>query len=208
MYERVVKRILDLILGIIVLPFFGLAILIIAPLVFFEDRGPVFYNAARVGKDRKVFIMYKFRTMKVNSPDLKMSDGSTYNDPNDPRATKIGNFLRRTSLDELPQVLNVLKGDMSFIGPRPDLEDEVALYFEGESEKLTVKPGLSGYAQVYGRNAIAWHDRITLDIYYVQHFGFALDMKILFRTISSVFLQKDIYVAASAEQKGNGGDRA
>ena len=195
MYKSVVKRFFDIVLSIIALPFFGLATLIIAPLIYFDDKGPVFYNAPRVGKDRRLFKMYKFRTMRVNAPDLKMGDGSTYNGPDDPRVTKFGSWLRKTSLDEIPQVLNILKGDMSLIGPRPDLQNEVELYFEGEERKLAVKPGITGYAQVYGRNAIAWHDRIALDVYYVENVRFSLDVRIFFRTFGAVFSQEGVFIA-------------
>jgi lipopolysaccharide/colanic/teichoic acid biosynthesis glycosyltransferase len=190
----VVKRILDLALGLIALPFVVLEFIIIAPFVYHEDKGPVFYNAPRIGKDGKSFLMYKYRSMYVDAPDLKMEDGSTYNGADDPRQTKIGAFLRKTSLDELPQVLNVLKGEMSFIGPRPDLSEEAALYEGNEGHKLLVKPGISGYAQVYGRNAIAWHDRLALDVYYVEHQSFFLDVRIFFKTFAVVFAQEGVYV--------------
>jgi lipopolysaccharide/colanic/teichoic acid biosynthesis glycosyltransferase len=156
-------------------------------------RGPLFYNAPRIGRGGKPFKLYKFRTMIVDAPDLKEADGSTYNAADDPRLTKVGKVLRRTSLDELPQVLNILKGEMSFLGTRPDLAEEVALYRPGEEVKLELRPGLSGYAQVYGRNAIAWHQRLALDAYYVQHLSFILDLKIFFRTFYTVFSTEGVY---------------
>ena len=119
MYVRFVKRLLDIVFGLIAMPILGILILIFGPQIKREDNGPIFYNAPRVGKDGVEFKMYKFRSMKVNAPDLKMADGSTYNGADDPRMTRIGAFLRRTSIDEVPQFLNVLKGDMSLIGPRP-----------------------------------------------------------------------------------------
>jgi lipopolysaccharide/colanic/teichoic acid biosynthesis glycosyltransferase len=194
MYRRFGKRFFDLVLGVIALPFVALQFVIVAPLIKGEDGGRVFYNAPRVGQHGQSFIMYKYRSMRMNAADLKMDDGSTYNGANDPRLTKIGAFLRRSSLDELPQVINILKGQMSFIGPRPDLAEEVALYEPGEERKLEVKPGLSGYAQVYGRNAIPWHERLKLDSYYVEHLGFSLDVRIFFKTFGVVFSQKDVYV--------------
>lgn len=194
MYRHVVKRLFDIVLGIIALPLIALEFIIVAPLIYFEDKGTIFYNAPRVGRNHKPFIMYKYRSMRMNAPDLKMADGSTYNGADDPRQTKIGAFLRKTSLDELPQVFNVLKGDMSFIGPRPDLAEEVALYEGDEARRLEVRPGLSGYAQVYGRNAIAWHDRLALDVYYVDHESFLLDLKIFFKTFAVVFAQEGVYV--------------
>jgi lipopolysaccharide/colanic/teichoic acid biosynthesis glycosyltransferase len=194
-YKRGIKRLLDILLSIIALPFVGLALLVLAPFIYFEDKGTVFYNAPRIGRGGRPFIMYKLRTMRMNAPDLKMEDGSTYSAPDDPRQTRMGIFLRRTSLDELPQVLNVLKGDMSLIGPRPDLADEVALYQGDDYRKLEIKPGISGYAQVYGRNAIAWKDRRVFDVYYVEHLSFLLDARIFFKTFAVVFGQKGIYAA-------------
>ncbi|MDR1016849.1 MAG: sugar transferase [Coriobacteriales bacterium] len=192
-YVRVVKRLFDILLSLIALPFIGIQWLICAPLIKHEDAGPVFYNAPRVGRGGRAFTLYKYRSMRVGAPDLKEADGSTYNAADDPRQTKIGAFLRKTSLDELPQVLNILKGDMSWLGPRPDLAREVALYRPGEEAKLLMRPGLSGYAQVYGRNAIAWHERLALDRYYVQHVGFALDCKIFLRTFYTVFSGEGVF---------------
>ena len=131
MYVRFEKRIWDIVIGLIALPFVLLIIAVLAPLIKLEDGGPVFYNAARVGKDGVDFKMYKLRSMRVNAPDLIMEDGSTYNGADDPRMTKIGAFMRKTSLDEMPQFFNVLLGDMSVVGPRPDLRRETELY-EGE----------------------------------------------------------------------------
>lgn len=122
MIYKFFKRLFDIIISLIALPFVLLVILIFGPIIYFTDKGPIFYNAPRLGKKGKVFKMYKLRSMKVNSPDLKNADGSTYNGKNDPRVTKIGKFLRKTSLDEFPQFFNVLKGDMSFIGERGIIE--------------------------------------------------------------------------------------
>lgn len=194
MYLRFGKRICDLAVGIVALPFVLIIIAVLAPIIHFEDKGPVFYNAPRVGKDGRDFKMYKLRSMRVNAPDLVMEDGSTYNGADDPRMTKIGAFMRRTSLDEIPQFLNVLKGDMSVVGPRPDLRRETKLYEGDEGEKLTVKPGITGYAAVYGRNSLPWHDRLALDVYYVRNVTFALDVKVFFRTFATVFKQEGIYV--------------
>jgi lipopolysaccharide/colanic/teichoic acid biosynthesis glycosyltransferase len=137
--------------------------------------------------------MYKLRTMSVNAPDFRQPDGSAFSAADDPRQTQVGSWLRRTSFDELPQLLNVLKGDMSFIGPRPDDLKEAALYNEEEARKLEQRPGISGYAQVYGRNAINWHERLALDVEYINKISFALDVKIFFRTFAVVFMQRDIY---------------
>ena len=194
MYQHVFKRLLDIVIGVIALAPVCLVILIFGIAIKLEDRGPVFYNAPRVGKDGRDFIMYKLRSMRVNAPDLVMEDGSTYNGADDPRMTKVGALLRKTSLDELPQFLNVLKGDMSVIGPRPDLRRETELYTGEEGLKLTVTPGITGYAAVMGRNSLPWHDRLTLDVYYVKHISFALDAKVFFRTFATVFKQEGIYV--------------
>ena len=127
MYARFGKRLLDILIGIVALPFVAIILLIVAPFIHFEDKGPVFYNAPRIGKGGREFKMYKLRSMKVNAPDLTMPDGSTYNGADDPRMTRMGTFMRKTSIDELPQILNVIKGDMSLSGPRPDLERETEL---------------------------------------------------------------------------------
>lgn len=194
MYLRFGKRVCDLVIGIVALPFVLLIIAVLAPIIHFEDKGPVFYNAPRVGKDGRDFKMYKLRSMRVNAPDLVMEDGSTYNGADDPRMTRIGAFMRRTSLDEIPQFFNVLKGDMSVVGPRPDLRRETELYEGDEGEKLTVKPGITGYAAVYGRNSLPWHDRLALDVYYVRNVTFGLDVKVFFRTFSTVFKQEGVFV--------------
>jgi lipopolysaccharide/colanic/teichoic acid biosynthesis glycosyltransferase len=193
-YEKYVKRAFDIGIGVAAMPVVGALVAVLGPQIYLEDKGPIFYNAPRVGKDGKLFTMYKFRSMKVNAPDLKMEDGSTYNGPDDPRLTKIGAFMRRTSLDEMPQFLNVLKGDMSFIGPRPDLEREVALYEGNEHEKLKVKPGITGYAAAYGRNSLPWHERLKMDVYYVHNMSFAFDVKIFFKTIKTVLFRENINI--------------
>lgn len=213
MYQRFGKRLCDLAIGIVALPFVLLVMAVLAPLIHFEDKGPVFYNAPRVGKGGRDFTMYKLRSMKVNAPDLVMEDGSTYNGADDPRMTKIGAFMRRTSLDEIPQFLNVLKGDMSVVGPRPDLRRETELYQGDEGEKLSVKPGITGYAAVYGRNSLPWHDRLALDVYYVRNVSFALDAKVFFRTFATVFKQEGVFVeggeaAEDGGQAAEGGKRA
>ena len=199
LYPRFIKRLLDLLLGIISLPFIGIAHLVIALLIRSDSKGPILYSAPRVGQHGRSFIMYKYRTMYPDSPDLKEPDGSTYNAPDDPRLTRFGAILRRNSLDELPQVINVLKGDMSFIGPRPDLAEEVACYDGEEQLKLDLKPGMSGYAQVYGRNAIPWHDRLALDVFYVKNQSFALDTKVFFKTFVAVIAQEGVFQRDSGE---------
>lgn len=201
MYVRFGKRVGDIVVGIIALPFVLLIIAVLAPFIHFEDKGPVFYNAPRVGKDGQDFKMYKLRSMRVNAPDLVMEDGSTYNGADDPRMTRVGAFMRKTSLDEMPQFLNVLKGDMSVVGPRPDLRRETELYEGEEGLKLTVKPGITGYAAVYGRNSLPWHDRLALDVFYVRNISFLLDVKVFFKTFSAVFNQEGVFVEDGEQGK-------
>lgn len=200
MYAHGVKRLLDIVLSLVALPFALVIIAVLVPLIRMEDKGPAFYNAPRVGKDGRPFVMYKLRSMKVNAPDLLMEDGSTYNGADDPRMTRIGAFMRKTSLDEVPQVLNVLKGDMALIGPRPDLQREVDLYQGNEALKLTVKPGITGYAAVYGRNSLPWRERLKLDVHYVQNLSFLLDAKVFFRTFAVVLGQEGVYVDEDASE--------
>ena len=143
MYKYLIKKFLDIILAIILLPFLFAIIIVIGPFIYLEDGGSVFYISKRLGKRGRVFEMYKFRTMKENSRDIRNADGSTFNSIDDPRVTRMGRILRRTSIDELPQIINVLKGDMSFIGPRPDLPEHIMLYTKEEKRKLKIKPGIT-----------------------------------------------------------------
>ncbi|MGN9119667.1 sugar transferase [Turicibacter bilis] len=203
MYKKYFKRLLDV---IIVIPGILIGLILMIPIaitIYLEDKGPVFYNAERLGKNGKVFKMYKFRSMKVNAPDLRMADGSTFNGENDPRLTKVGCFIRKTSLDEIPQLLNVLKGDMSLIGPRPDLPEHKKMYVGNEERKLEVQPGITGYSQAYFRNSIEWKERIQNDIYYIDHLTFIMDIKVLLKTIHSVFFRKNIYVNNCKKKQNN-----
>lgn len=197
MYKHFFKRLFDFIVSLIALPFVLLFIIILAPIIFLTDRGPVFYNAPRLGKKGKVFKMYKLRSMRVNSPDLKNADGSTYNGANDPRVTKIGKIMRKTSLDELPQFLNVLKGDMSLIGPRAHLTTNYKGYDqldEIHKKRIDVRPGITGYSQAYFRNSITSAEKLKNDAYYVDHLSFWFDIKIFFKTAFSVLKRENIYV--------------
>lgn len=194
MYKRFFKRFFDIIISLIALPFWLVIVIIIGPIIYFQDKGSIFYNAPRLGKNGKVFKMYKFRSMKINAPDLRNDDGSTFNSENDPRLTNIGKFIRKTSIDETPQLLNILKGDMSIIGPRPDLPEHRELYEGNEERKLEVTPGVTGFNQAYYRNTVPWKERIQYDIYYIDHLSFWLDIKIFCKTIISVLSKKDIYI--------------
>ena len=149
-----------------------------------EDRGPVLYRQTRVGKDGVDFELLKLRTMVVGAE----SQGAGYAvNEGDARITKVGAFLRRTSLDELPQLLNVLRGEMSLIGPRPTLRYQVERYTERQRKRLEVRPGLTGWAQIHGRAALPWEERIELDVWYVQHRSPLVDLKILLRTPLALF---------------------
>lgn len=195
MYKKIFKRLIDICIGLVALPFVLLVIIIFAPIIYFTDRGPVFYNANRAGKDYKPFKMFKLRSMYVNSPDLKNADGSTFNSDNDPRVTPIGRFMRKTSLDEFPQFLNILKGDISFIGPRPKLycpekyPDGLPEYMK---KSFSVKPGVTGYAQAYYRNSITNEEKFKWDGYYAENVSFMMDVKIIFKTIKSVLFRENI----------------
>lgn len=193
MYKSFFKRLFDIIISLIALPFVVLVIIFLAPIIFLTDRGPVFYNAPRVGKNGKIFKMYKLRSMKVNAPDIRNADGSTYNSANDPRVTKIGKIMRKTSLDEVPQFLNLLKGDMSLIGPRPAtpkiLEDLTPL----KEHRMKVRPGITGYTQMMYRNSAQGDARYEADKYYVENISFWFDVKILFKTALKVVKRENIY---------------
>ena len=196
MYKHFFKRIIDFLGALVLLPFVLLVVIIFAPIIYFTDRGPIFYNALRAGKDYKPFKMFKLRSMYVNSPDLKNADGSTYNSDNDPRVTPIGRIVRKTSLDEFPQFLNILMGDMSFVGPRPKLYREGRLEESDVTEDMRnsfkVKPGVTGYAQAYYRNSITQNEKFRWDAYYAEHVSFLMDVKIVFQTIFSVLARKNI----------------
>lgn len=203
MYKKYIKRFLDVIFALIALPFWLVLLIIVGPIIYFQDKGPIFYNAFRLGKNGRVFKMYKFRSMKVDAPDIRNEDGSTYNAEDDPRLTRIGKFIRKTSIDETPQLLNVLKGDMSLIGPRPDLPEQEKFYSEQDRKKLEVRPGITGYNQAYYRNTVPWKKRIENDIYYINHISFWLDFKILIKTITSIIRRENIYIEDSLENKVN-----
>ena len=191
------KRLFDFLIALVALPFVLIVIAVIAPFIWLEDKGPVFYNAKRIGRNGKLFPMMKFRSMKVNAPDIRNADGSTYNGDDDPRVTKIGRFMRRTSIDEIPQLLNVLIGDMSLIGPRPDPPDDMEIYTERQKTKLAVRPGITGYNQAYFRNSVEQNEKFENDVYYKEHVSFLLDVKILLKTIVTVLKRDNVYNNAS-----------
>ena len=194
-YRNFLKRFFDIIVGLFGTLIFLISYIFIAPIILITDGRPVLFKSKRRGKRDKVFDMYKYRTMYVNSPDIRNADNSTFNGKNDPRVTKIGRILRETSLDEIPQFLNVLKGDMSFVGPRPSVPsmpyDQIP---ENERKKLEVKSGITGYTQAYFRNSISREDRFKYDAYYAENVSFMLDLKIVFKTVSRIFSRKGVYI--------------
>lgn len=193
MYRLFIKRVLDIAISIAVLPIFVILYIVFGILIKLEDKGPVFYKAERIGKDKKIFLMYKFRSMKVNAPLLVNSDGSTYNSKDDPRVTKVGKFMRETSIDEIPQILNVLKGDMSIIGPRASLASVLHSFKDDEIDKMKVKPGITGYTQAYYRNGLPNRERRLKDAWYANNLSFWLDLKILIKTFVTIFKKNGIY---------------
>lgn len=205
MYKKFVKRLLDIIISLIALPFVGLAILVFGPIIYLTDKGPIFYNATRRGMNGKVFKMFKLRSMKVNAPVLKNADGSTYSGDDDVRVTKIGRIMRKLSIDELPQILNVLSGDMSFVGPRPNL---ATIAYEDMDEmrkkRLSVRPGITGYSQAYFRNSVPQEQKLINDCIYVDKISFLFDVKILIKTVLSVLGSKNINYQESID-KGSAG---
>lgn len=192
MYRHFFKRIFDIIIGLCAFPFVLLFILIFGPIIWLQDIGSIFYAGKRIGRNGKLFGMLKFRSMKVNAPDIRMANGDTYNGDDDPRVTKIGRFMRKTSIDEIPQFLNVLVGQMSFIGPRPDLPDILEVYQKEYPDILTIKPGITGYNQAYFRNSIDGAEKMKNDDYYAKHLTFWVDVKIVFKTIKTVLFRENI----------------
>ncbi len=187
MYKYFFKRFLDIVLSFIALIILAIPMLIIAIFVKCTSKGPVIFKQERIGKKGKVFKIWKFRSMKVGA---EKTGSGVYSGKGDPRVTKIGRFLRATSLDELPQLVNVFKGDMSFIGPRPPLTYHpwtIDKYTDEQRKMFNVRPGITGWAQVNGRKEVEWHKRIELNVWYVEHLSFWLDIKIFFKTVGKVF---------------------
>ncbi len=195
-FYRLIKRTFDLVCCIIAFPIFLLILIGVAIAIKIDDGGPVFYKAARIGKDSKKLSMYKFRSMKVNAPNLLNKDGSTYNAKDDPRVTRVGKFLRDTSLDETAQILNVIKGDMSIIGPRASGWEALETYQPDEVDKMKVRPGITGYTQAYYRNSISVREKRLWDAWYANNASLWLDTKIFFKTFQTVLLRKNVYTNA------------
>lgn len=193
MYKKYFKRAIDILVSLIFLPLILILILVVGILIKLDDGGSVFYFANRRGINGNPFNMVKFRSMKEKAPDIRNEDGSTFNSENDPRITKIGKFLRKTSIDEIPQLINVLIGDMSLIGPRPNMAtkqfDELSM---GEQQRVRIKPGITGYSQAFYRNSISMDEKTKLDNYYIDNVSFLLDMKIILQTLKTVILKENI----------------
>lgn len=201
LYKRLGKRLIDITLALIALPIFLVVLIIVAPLIYLEDKGTIFYLSKRIGLNGSPFTIYKLRSMKVNAPDIRLEDGSTYNGEDDPRVTKVGKFIRKTSIDELPQILNIIKGDMSLIGPRPDPLDWLDRYPEDVKVFLNVRPGITGYNQAYFRNDADGYGKMKNDVYYAKHCTFWMDIKIFFKTIAVVLKQENTYKNTTNEAK-------
>lgn len=192
MYKLFFKRFFDFILSLIAIIMLSPVYLIVIVLVRIKLGSPVFFTQKRPGKDEKIFKMYKFRTM-TNEVD---ENGNLL--PDDKRLTKFGKLLRSTSLDELPELFNILKGDMYIVGPRPLLVRYLPLYNEYQKHRHDARPGFTGWAQCNGRNSIGWEEKFDLDVYYVNHITFLLDVKIIFKTVKTVLCREGISSEASA----------
>ena len=191
MYKHFLKRLFDICISIIGLIVCAIPMLIVALAIKLESKGPVIFKQERVGKNGKVFKIYKFRSMCVGA---EKTGSGVYSGKGDTRVTKVGKILRATSLDELPQFFNLLKGDMSLVGPRPPLTYHPWTwdkYTDEQKRMFEVRPGITGWAQVNGRKEVEWNKRIQLNVWYVDHVSLWLDIKILFKTVAKVFLNAD-----------------
>ena len=191
--KGIFDKIVSLIALIILLPIF----LIVAILIKLESPGPVFFLQERVGKDGKIFKIFKFRTMTSDAPEKTKGK---YIDKFNPYVTKVGRILRHTSIDELPQLINVLKGEMSLVGPRPTLPYQVMKYNDFQKKRLLMKPGITSWASIHGRNKLTWPVRIEYDVWYVEHWSFWLDIKILFKTVWVVAKCEGLYAPEDVRQ--------
>nr|WP_288835200.1 sugar transferase [uncultured Flavobacterium sp.] len=192
MYQSFFKRVLDFVAALIGLIILSPIFIAVTVFLYFANEGKPFFFQLRPGKHGEIFKIVKFKTMN----DKKDADGNLLSDAE--RLTKMGSFVRKTSLDEIPQLLNVLKGDMSLIGPRPLLVHYLDLYSDFQNRRHEVKPGITGWAQVNGRNAISWDTKFELDVWYVDNLSFTLDLKILFKTVLKVIKSEGINAADAA----------
>ena len=191
MYSKIFKHILDFLLALIGLLLLWPILLLAMLAVVIEDPGPALFRQKRLGFHGREFTMLKLRSMRVNA---EHTGSGVYSGKDDPRVTKVGRFLRKTSIDELPQLINLLKGDMSLIGPRPPLTYHpwpISQYTDEQHRMFDVRPGITGWAQTHGRKDVEWHKRIELNVWYVDHISFRLDIKIFFLTFLKVFSNAD-----------------
>ena len=187
------KRLVDILGSGILLSLLAPIMLACAASVKMSSPGPVLFKQERLGLRGIGFTLFKFRTMEVGAPDLRNPDGSTFSSSTDQRVTNVGHFLRNTSLDELPQLFNIFRGDMSLVGPRPDQIDQLQYYTPIELRKLEAKPGLTGLAQINGRNSISWQQRKELDVVYVEQQSMLLDLSIMCKTVPYVLQRRNLH---------------
>ena len=201
MYKRYVKRIFDILISLLAMPFIGILIIFVGTAIFLEDRGSIFYKARRRGINGTIFEMYKFRSMKMNAPDIRNEDNSTYNSPDDPRITRVGRFLRKTSIDELPQFINVLRGEMSMIGPRPVTTDRpLDEYDEKRKLLLLLNLVLPDMLKLIIVILFLQEEKLAVDAEYAQNVTFLGDCRIVLKTIQTVLLRKNVYAVQSEEK--------
>ena len=198
-YQNVFKRIVDILICICLLPIVLLITLAIAIAIKLDDGGPVFYRSKRIGKGFCEFDMLKFRSMRVNAPDIRNADGSTYNSSTDDRVTRVGRFLRESSLDEVAQFFNVLLGDMSIVGPRAGDVESKDTYEDDEKDKTLVRPGITGYTQAYYRNNLGVREKRLYDAWYAHNVTLWLDIKILFKTVGTVLKRDNVYTNSDGQ---------
>ena len=186
--QKITKRLFDFLGALVGLVILSPLFLIMAVLIKLDSHGPIFFRHERVGKDGKPFKPFKFRTMKEGA----IKEGLGYNvAENDERITKIGKFLRKWGIDELPQLINVFKGEMSIVGPRPTFRYQVEKYSDFQKKRLLVRPGITGWALIHGRNLLIWEKRIKYDVWYVENWSLWLDFKILLKTLHLIFIKKE-----------------
>ena len=200
MYKLFIKRFFDFVISLVVLLCISPVLIVVTIWLHFANKGAgAFFTQDRPGKNGKVFKIIKFKTMT----DERDAEGSLL--PDEERLTKVGKFVRSTSIDELPQLINVLKGDMALIGPRPLLVQYLPLYSKEQARRHEVRPGISGWAQCHGRNAISWTEKFKLDVWYVDHVSLMTDIKVIYITIKNVLMRKDINSATAATMEAFNG---
>jgi undecaprenyl phosphate N,N'-diacetylbacillosamine 1-phosphate transferase len=199
-WQAAAKRAVDMAGSSIALVLLSPLMVLIAFAIRVDGSGSVLFRQQRLARGGVAFTLFKFRTMIVDAPDIRNDDGSTFNSPADTRVTRVGRILRRTSLDELPQLFNVLIGEMSLVGPRPDQVDQARFYSDAEWSRSVVKPGITGLAQISGRNALPWAERTQIDLEYVGHQSLLMDLRILWQTIPYVLASQDIYINEVSEE--------